>query len=402
MKLRYLAASSLLLLAAAATPGASAADLPSKGKDITYAVEIDGEGTYTHSVKDVGPDGWDGHDVKVTFYYKGAIGDGVVFRNGVPFDTKADDLPDGLAAGFWQQTSSNGNGPECLSNVDDPSKGWMRFVEDGDLPGSVAALDDDLHLWLRPFDAFDVGFDCPGLDQHPGVSLNTAFGEAQYEDGTPEFGLQPFDATFTIPRDVIGMGYIEQLIPLQVFEGERCPHFLGEEVETCRLEWEAKIKLTTLSEKPIDGGTTPPVQQPQTQPPPPSQPPAPPKPPAPKPDPEDDDWLVPLVPAAKASLSQTAAKASFSVSCAAGCTGTASLTAGTGAKASTAARKRPKPLARASFKLAKGQTKRVTLKLGAKARRAVKKAGGARVVVRTVAGGKATTKTLKLRLPRRR
>lgn len=331
------------------------------------------------------------------------MGAGVIFRNGSPFDTEVDDLPDGLATGEYAMRGNGPVDPPCTATPDDdPTKGWMEFVDAADLPGGLPTLDDEVHLFLRPFDAFDVTFECT-TDSHPGVSLARPFGDdAHYDDGTVKFGSNPFDIAFSLPREALGMGYIEQLIPIQAFEGERCPHYGEYETTKCRLAWQAKIKFTKLWEKPIDATATPTPTATST---PAPVPPAAPDddwlvPLVPAPAPDDDDWLVPLVPAAKASLSSNARKASFSVACAGGCTGTATLTAGTGPGARAA--KARKPLAKTSFKVAKGRTRRVTLKLGGKARRAVKRAGGARVVVRTRAGGKTTTTTLKLRLKFRR
>jgi hypothetical protein len=388
----------------AGAPAAHGADLPGMGKDIAYDVKVEGQGTYTYAERlDRGDGDWDGHDVAMTFNYEGEITDGVVFRNASPLDTTGDDIPQGSAAGTFTLTGSDGAGASCtVDQGSNPIHGWMRMVDDADLT-MVAPLDGSMDLWIRPFDDFNVQFDCPSEDTHPGVGLVKGAIDAELDDqGRVKIGQSPFDIRFNLPRDIVGMGQIQQLDPAKVIEGVACPGYYADQTTTCRLAWTAKVTLTKIWEKAAPSTTsTPPAQG---------------RPPAdkhpdddllvplvpPKPDP-DDDLLVPLVPQAKASLSADASKASFSVSCRGGCTGTASLTAGTagaraGAAASRAARK---PLARARFTVRAGAARKVTLRLGAKARRAVRRAGGARVVVKLTARGHTTTRTLKLRLPRR-
>jgi hypothetical protein len=367
-----------LALGVSAAP-ALAAGLPSTGKDIAYAIQLDGEGTYKYSERvDRDDTDWYGHDVNLSFGYHGAISDGVVFRDGSPIDTTGDDLANGFASGGWLDTGSVPALASCASTEEPATHGWMRLLDDVDINGGLEPLDGNLHLWLRPFDKYEVRFDCGG-DSNPVVDLVLPSGadENAYDDkGNVRFGHNPFDIDFQLPKDIIGMGYIEQLIPATTVVGAACPGWINDMTTECKLEWHATIKLTKLWERAIP--RTPPQPAP------------------------DDDLLVPLVPQRKAKLSRDGSRASFSVSCPAGCTGSASLTAGTGAtpRAASAKVKTAKPLARVTFKVAKGKTRRVTLRLGRKARRAVRRAGGARVVVRITTGGKRTTKTLTLRLPR--
>jgi hypothetical protein len=274
----------------------------------------------------------------------------------------------------------------------------MRMLDDADL-SNVMPLDGSMDLWVRPLDRFDVMFACDG-DSHPGVSLvMPEFDDDLDAQGTIKMGHAPFDIKFNLPRDLIGMGQIQQLDPAKVIEGVACPGYIADQTTTCRLEWTAKVTLTKLWEKAAPAATP----APET------------KPPAPKPGPDDDllvplvpqkpipdeDLLVPLVPQAKASLSADASKASFSVSCSGGCQGSASLTAGTGAGSRAVRAAAAKALARARFTVPAGRAKKVTIRLGATARRAVRRAGGARVAVRLTARGHTATRTLKLRLPKR-
>jgi hypothetical protein len=399
---RELIAIAAAALAAAATsaPAARAADVPGMGKDIAYDVNVEGQGKYTYSERiDRGGAGeWDGHDVDLTFTYGGEITDGVVFRNASPLDTTGDDIPQGAATGTYVHTGNGGASPACEVDAGfDPVSGWMRMVDDADLD-LIAPLDGSMDLWIRPLDRFDVLFDCPGEDSHPGVSLVLpALDDDLAADGTIKMGHNPFDIRFNLPKDVVGMGQIQQLDPARVIEGVACPGSIADQTTTCRLEWTAKVTLTKLWEKAAPSSSPAPAPQDKA--------------PAGKDDDlllplvavdpvPDEDLLVPLVPQGKASLSADASKASFSVSCTGGCTGTASLTAGSGAgtRAATAARR---PLARARFTVPRTGARKVTIRLGAKARSAVRRAGGARIAVRLTARGHTATRTLTLRLPRR-
>jgi hypothetical protein len=390
MRTRLVLATAAAVLAVA-SPAASAAEpLYGLGKEIAYAVQLDGEGSYKYEERTGAPESWSGHQSGLNFEYHGTIGDGVVFRNASPLDTTGDDLGDGFAAGGYQATGAGGDGMFCESTNEDPTRGRMRFLDDSDVNGGIVPLDGNLHLWLRPFEQYNVSFTCPE-DTHPVVWLVDYTNVQANADGTLPLGKNPFDIEFELPRDIIGMGYVEQVIPTTVREGRACPGWIDDQTIECRLEWHATIKLTKLWERPVEATSSPSPPVPQ--------PPAPPA-PAPKPsapgDP-DDDLLLPLVPQGKASMS--ASKATFSVSCAAGCSGTASLTAA--APGSTArAAAGSGVLARARFAVPKGGTRRVTVKLGARARRAVRKAGGVRIAVRIVSGGRATLTTLKLRLRR--
>jgi hypothetical protein len=321
----------------------------------------------------------------------------VVFRNAMPLDTTGDDLADGTATGTYVNTGDGGADPACT--VDPgffPAQGWMRLVDDSDL-SDVMPLDGSVDIWVRPLGRFDVLFDCPADTSHPGVSLVMPTADDAVDDkGNIKMGYNPFDIKFNLPRDVIGMGYVEQLDPAKTIEGVTCPGYIAEQTTNCRLQWSAKVKLTKIWEKPSPSSATPSpgptTQQQQPTPPPPAKPPAT-KPPVV----DDDDLLLPLVPANKVSLNADGSKASFSVSCAAGCSGSASLTAGAGgahARSAAAAN----VLARVRFTVAAGATKKVTIKLGAKARRAVRKARGARIAVRTSASGRTSTRTLTVRL----
>jgi hypothetical protein len=402
MRRELIATAAALAAAVTIAPAAQAADLYGMGKDIAYDVLVEGQGKYSYSerVDQAGGD-WYGHDVELNFTYKGEISDGVVFRNASPLDTTGDDIPDLSATGTYTDTGSGPASAPCpVDTTYHSAGGWMRMLDDADL-SNVMPLDGSMDLWVRPLERFDVMFACEGVDSHPTAGLvMPEFDDDLDDKGNFKIGHNQFDIKYNLPRDLIGMGQIQQLDPSRTVDGAACPGWINDQTTKCHLEWTAKVTLTKLWEKAAPSTTTTPQAQD--------------KPPAKNPDDDllvplvpqkpipDEDLLIPLVPQAKASLSPDASKASFSVSCSGGCSGTASLTAGTGgAKASAAAAKAAKPLASARFTVKSGAAKKVTIKLGATARKAVRRAGGARIVVKLKARGHTATRTLKLRLPRR-
>jgi hypothetical protein len=106
----------------------------------------------------------------------------------------------------------------------------------------------------------------------------------------------------------------------------------------------------------------------------------------------DEDLVLPIQPGA-AKLSRSAAFATVPVACSAACAGTVSATAaGSGGKARAAA---SRVLATRRFQATPGRPARVTLRFGAAARRAIRRAGGVRLTVR--AAGARRVVTLRLR-----
>jgi hypothetical protein len=112
---------------------------------------------------------------------------------------------------------------------------------------------------------------------------------------------------------------------------------------------------------------------------------------------KDDDLLEPLV--RKAKLAGDGTATTFTFTCGAGCTLTARVYTGGGGPRAAAA---GGPLATKRVTLAHGGTRKVTLRFGKAARRAIKRAGGARLdlSVKPLAGGKAVHRTVILRLGR--
>ena len=375
---------------------APAADAAPTYKDVAYSVVYEGQGTYERlDQSDMGTEYWSEEEVNLQFTFIGDISDGVVFRDGHPFDTSGDGLGDSTVTGEIAYRGSGG-GLTCPAESEDSwATGWTRLME---APELDRPLDGETHLWLRPFEQFDITFDCGG--SHPGVGLVVADGMGENGEYIP--GEHTFDTPFALPPEVFGMGYIEQIIPPQVLTGEKCPGSLTETVE-CKLEWSGKVTFRKLWEKTVTSDGTyqppslPPGQEhlelvPLVQPDPP-KPKAPPKPPVA----DDDLELVPLVEQGSAKVDASGKTATVTVTCTGGCSGTASVIAGSsGARAAAA-----KPLASARFRVPAGKRKvRVRVKLGAKARRSLRRARGAKLRLSFVKPTR-RTQTLKLTLPRR-
>lgn len=377
---------SLLALGVLASPAHAATH-----KDIAYSVKYEGAGKYKKLDQgDMGTEYWHEEEINLDFTFSGEINDGVVFRDGHPFDKSGNDLGTDSVTGTIAYRGAGGAGMTCPVDDSTFATGWMRLMED---PDEVVPLDGETHIWVRPFERYDVLFDCGG--SFPGVDL-VEFGDMD-ENGEVPAGKHTFDTPFSLPREVFGMGYVEQIIPEQVVTGERCPGRLYETVE-CKLTWSGKVTFRKLWEKTVvlDDPKTPapPAQDdielvPLVQP-------DPPKPPAAS---DEDDWLVPLVQEGSAKLDASGKTATVTVTCGGGCSGTASIVAGGGGGARAAA---AKPLASAKFRVPAGKkAARVRIKLGAQARRKLRRARSAKLRLAFVKPVR-RTQTLSLKLPRRR
>jgi hypothetical protein len=356
--LRCLAASVVAVLSFAGTASAAT------HTDIAYAVHFEGTGKYhklDHFEYGAGYVSEDEYDVQ--FSFSGDINEGVVFRDGHPFDTSGKDLPTATVTGNLV-TRGMGGGSTCPVDEPQPSRGWMRITEP-----ELTPLDGETHIYLRPFEQFEASFDC--LDSFPDVSLYD-FSELD-EEGIVPVGKHTFDTEFTLPQEVFGMGYIEQLLPVKVVEGERCP---GRQYETteCRIEWSGKVTLRKLWENRFtsDGAPAPPSTAPGDDPTDRLVPLVPaPQPPSSS---DDDVELAPLVEQNSAKLSPGARSASVTVTCASGCSGTLAVLPAVG-RARAAGAKTPQVLARKRFTVRAGRPKTISVKLGSKARRAAIRKG---------------------------
>lgn len=200
----------------------------------------------------------------------------------------------------------------------------------------------------RVIDAFTVQIGgCPPMP---------AWQMAVGSDGDP-VGVGIFDGSFSFPDDRIGEA--SMTFPLKgSVTGAGCPfnHF---NTVLCSLTWDATVTFTRIGEgeEDIDVPNVPIV------------PPA----PAPAPPAEEDDLLVPRV--AKAALAPSLRAASLPFTCAADCRGTVTALA------------RGERLARRTFSAEAGARARATLRFDAADRRAIRRAGGVRLVLKARVAG---------------
>ncbi len=109
----------------------------------------------------------------------------------------------------------------------------------------IRSLTGDALLVVRPFAAPELSFDC-GADGAQPFDL-----EALSPDGRDaEIGRGPFDAAFTLPREVIGMGRIIQRVTSSERKGwqPECGHLVegAQEVTTCRLDWNLEVTFKRI------------------------------------------------------------------------------------------------------------------------------------------------------------
>ena len=362
----------LRLLPAALAAGLLAAAPAQAYTDVAYSVEYEAGGEFTYADYDGIDDFWVANDIHMYFAYDGRLSGAVVFRDGHLFETWGSELPNSEAAGTWELRSSAGN-QTCEGSDTHPSHGWTRIAPQFDDSEDVIPLDGLEHVYLRPFDEFEPLWSCPDDTNFMWDLVMTGMADGNmYEDGVLAPGANPFDMLFDLPPEAIGMGYVEQLIPTQRFEGEeRCPTSANLHVVNCVLEWSGKIKLRKLWERQVAPSSDP-------------------VPPSEEPAPAEVDRRT-------ARIDAKAGKARFDVSCTAACSGTAALHPAAAAKASASARR---PLAVRRFALPAAGSERVTLRLGRSARRAFQRARFARLVVRTNSAGAPSTTTLRLRVRR--
>jgi hypothetical protein len=317
-----------ILALSAALLGAGSAHA---ARDVAYSVSVEAAGSFRYASFEGDSEYFSAEEVDLEFAYEGALGEEVVFRNGHVFEAWGSDLPTITVAGAWTRRSPSGT-VTCADIDEQAAHGWMRIAGRFDRGEDVVPLDGQEHLHLRPFDEFEPSWDCPD-DMNFSWSLATA-------------ERNPFDILFELPPEAVGMGYVEQLIPPQVFEGEeRCPTGGRTGVTECRLEWSGKVVFRKLWEK----ATTP------------------------------------FVSASGARLSPRAERVSFELTCVAACSGTATFRI-PGGKA-----------ARARFEAPAGAMRVISVELGAKARRAARRGRTGKLVVRATADGRSSSRTFTLR-----
>ncbi|MDQ3740788.1 MAG: hypothetical protein M3389_07570 [Actinomycetota bacterium] len=237
-------------------------------------------------------------------------------------------------------------------------------------PGRIDARYADGHTTydVRVLEAVQLKMDCSGLGPY----------EKRFDTLGSALGNSSWDDEFTMPGGSIGQDEIRVPISNKV-TGPECPGF-DEETTLCELSWEAEVVFRKtgwedVKEDPEELNV--PIVKPQPQ-------------PAPEPQPQPAKAAFETLPGAKLG----ATSLSVPVACAAGCTGTATVTLA-GGKARAAA---VKPLARKAFTVAPGATKRIVVTIPKRARKAVKRAGGVKVTLAvTPTGGTRTTKRLTVR-----
>lgn len=205
--------------------------------------------------------------------------------------------------------------------------------------------------------------------------------------GSPGTGrTNAYETFFEMPHEAVGMGKIIQLLDRTV-TGTSCPGYTEEQTDSCTLTWKATVTFVrTFHAESGEPGVKPAPPGEQTPPPAPAPPvqepvelgpedlPLPPR--RDEPAPTLEDLFIPLPGSAR--LAPSGARATVTVVCPTGCQGTAvARPAGARARAAGAA----KPLARTRFRAKPGVETVVALRLGARARRAVRRAGGVKITL---------------------
>jgi hypothetical protein len=281
----------------------------------------------------------------------------------------------------WKKTVyvTNGNTTSYACQYGGAAVTWPDYV-----PKLYA---DGGDLLVRPFDWLGIQMPCEGRSLPHTIKwpLHSNYTQATH----------PWAARFSMPREALALGKVINLVKSSdAAETQQCniPNYY----KTCDVTWSGEVTLTRTKYAPPapapgdDGAPLPPPlpEAPAHIEPPPLVPPAAPR-PAPKP------VAAPKV--APAAVSATSA--STVVTCAAGCTGTVKAFAvgGGGAPRAAAA---AKALASKRFTAPAGRATRVALRLSPRARRAVRRAGGVRLVVTTTpaGGGAPVSRTVAARL----
>ncbi|HEY1277729.1 MAG TPA: hypothetical protein VGF25_22670 [Thermoleophilaceae bacterium] len=243
--------------------------------------------------------------------------------------------------------------------------------------GLLAPVSGGTQVVFSPFDIITLPLTCQA-----GTPFATALSLADLP--ATGLGYGPFDLVFDLPAEATSQGKVIQLVRRDVPK-EQCP-LNSQYSDACTLQIEGTVTFTrtgTHSGQPApptppgDGGDdddppTPPVE-------------------------DEGELLTPLVPGKTARLRGTRA-ARFTLRCPAGCTVTARVYAA--GHSPTAARRRP--LATRRLTLAAGRAKRVEIRFGKSARRAIKRSGGIRVelAARPRGGGPEERSAFQLRLRR--
>lgn len=351
----------LLTLAACTAAGAETA----AAADVVrtdYTVAIEGEAYYNVARITHTEDGEQTHHEDDQF----------TFRTEIPkisfFDEVGTDATTTLGSatgvrGHLATVNPNGARIDCDgSKVTDFVSGQM----DGQSSGGATTYR------VRVLDAVQLEMQCSGLGPYAKRfdSLGAALGSGMWDD------------EFTMPGGSIGQEEVRIPVSNRV-TGPQCPGF-DEETTICELSWEAEVVFRKTGWEDVgddDDLVVPLGPNPQPA-------------PQPQPQPQPVQPAFDTLPGAKLSTSAL----SVPVSCATGCSGTATVTlAGGRARAAAAT----KPLARKAFTLAPGATKTIAITIPKRARKAVRRAGAVKVTLAvTPKGGAKQTKRLTVKLRR--
>jgi hypothetical protein len=321
----------------------------------TFKVTAEGSGTYERYDDSRHPTLGLGHEETVTADFSWRV----VFPR-VTFDSMGGLLgsvapPEGTLRGsgeasFMNHGTSGGQpvktpGACSASDRTVPARsGSLSAVTTRPSGGDVGA-----HLIFRPFDEVAIPASCSGaLVNIPRISV--------WNGSEP---ANAFDTAFFLPKEATDQGKIIQLLEQTPAQKAACA--LREPwTKSCTLDWSGKLTFDLVDVMKVT------------------------------PDLKDEVLLLPLLPEPakpkpagvrvprRAKLAPNASKASVQVTCAAGCSGTVRAYAAG-----------PAPLAKRSFSAKPGRATKVTLRFRGPARRAVRRAGGVRLVV-TAAGARRT------------
>ena len=343
-----------------------------------YHVSFDGTAVYHIE----GTTGTRTEKIEATLGYGGSVDD--VTFNGHAFDPSPAGKTTLTKAEFFG--TADDSDPKA-----DPNHGACAGDSGATAGPGVAVLPDrapgdgSIAARVNPFQLVGITIDCYGLAERWGPSA--AFGNAPVNGS----GYEPFTVEIHLPPEAMRMGKVIQLYDQQVQPGY-CPgDSNGSGVKACTLELKGTVTFlrTAASTKLVPYPAAP-------APPGPSVHPGPVTSPSNLGPPDDSDLLVPLT-AKAASVAADASSATVNVGCTGRCAYVVSVFAATGGARTAAAR----PLASAHGVLRSAGTKRLRLRFSARARRAIRRSGGLRVVVSASAPGGHTTRsrvlTLRLR-----
>jgi hypothetical protein len=353
-----------ITLAVAASMLLAAAPADAAGKVVTtYDAVFSGGGLYNRTdVYDTGSGGKLTVNEHMVFAFESAA-KGLRFVNG-QLEGVAHPTATLTAGGGREQTLVTPNSSQsgsCTGDTADPAGDGL--IHDTNPADGTAEIE-----WIA-YDALRLHMTCD-----PNVGSSTL-------DIDLDGDFSEVFATFQLPRDALDAGKVIQLVAVD--PAAPCPG-RGANTTRCTFKWEGQVEFTKTGTEIVDDA---PAAQP-----------------APN-GPGVTPVVLPRITTGGSALNileQIKAQlqpgqALLSVACSAACKGSASLYPRAKAKKASAAA--TKALATKAFTLKKAGRAKVAIRLSKSARRAVKRAGGARIVITTrpAAGGAAQKRTVDVR-----